>query len=79
MFLSTNRQKFIFVEELTYDSYVSVWQSVFDIPDLYYNHVSQHADLYPSGNKPDGGCACLWEGLGFYVNVHISFLQLIFR
>ena len=58
------------------DSCVSVCQNVFDIPDVYFSHVSQHADLYPSGNKPDGGCACMWEGRWFHVDLCLAVLYI---
>ena len=38
-------------------------QGVYDNPEFFYGHVSSHADVYADGNKPPGGCKCLWEGI----------------
>ena len=38
------------------------FKETFDCPELFYNHVTRHIEIYPKGNRPSGGCRCQWEG-----------------
>lgn len=41
------------------------WQNcgvTYDNPELFYQHVAAHCDIYPNGNFPPGGCRCYWTG-----------------